>query len=338
LFLARQFERLAEHDIGVFWAGGRADPLAYWPSGVELPDRVFRFPAGSVEAHVAQRDGVAVARLLGASRDPQRKLRPSDFAVPDDELPAVAVVYGRGGASLAGRGVDYWALGGLHQPQAAGDGSVAAHYPGSPQGRSPSEPGAHGGLLVEIDQRRSVHVEPVACEVMHWVEQRVLVEPSTTRADLETLLRQRMLNLAQANPGLDLLVEWTVAGSGPILGDLRQGPLAAELLAGLRNQFGFGPPAAWSLALQADVSSLSEAIPAAWHQEETIRGDYLQAVRRLEADPAAPLGLEAYLPDTPLGQRLGRRAVAPGGHPRGGLLREAAVLGVELLSGEGDPS
>jgi DNA repair protein SbcD/Mre11 len=331
VFLAEQFGRLAERSIGVFWASGRADPVDAWPGGVELPQNVVRFPAGRVEGHVIRRDGRPIARVLGAGRDRRRKLSPRDFAAPDDGLPAVAALYGRTDpAALRGRGIDYWALGGRHRRETLCEGAVTAHFPGTPQGRRDEEPGAHGCTLVEIDQQRAVWLTELAADVMRWIAHRVVIDESIGRADLETLLRQRMETTVRSHPGVDLLVRWTVAGGGALAAELRRGPLAAELLEGLRRQFGFGPPAGWSLGLEVDPPA---AAASATPEDETIRGEFLRALRRLEADPAAPLGLEAYLPEwfVPSESAGGTRH----DRSRRRLLREAALLGLDLLGGEG---
>ena len=53
-----------------------------------------------------------------------------------------------------------------------------------------------------------------------------------------------MQSFVESSPGLDLLVEWTVTGTGPVMAELRHGGLANELLDSLRSEYGFGPPAA----------------------------------------------------------------------------------------------
>src|SRR5262245_59140802 len=43
VFLAEQFQRLAERDIQVYWAGGNVDPPESWPAALHLPSNVHRF-------------------------------------------------------------------------------------------------------------------------------------------------------------------------------------------------------------------------------------------------------------------------------------------------------
>lgn len=347
LFLAEQFARLAERDIAVYWAGGGVDPPEAWPSAVALPENVRRFPRGRLEEFVHRRDTGPVARLIGVSRD-RRRVRASAFE-PDPDGPfSIAVVHGAAQpAVLQGRGIDYWALGGRHEPTPLLGSPHAAHYPGTPQGRRPEEQGAHGCTLVEVDPQRRVRTALVPTDVLRWFGQRVVVDEATGRDDLEALIRQRMQTLVQGAPAVDLLVSWTVAGSGPLMAQLRRGPLAGELLEWLRSQYGFGPPAAWSVSLEVELPA---SLPPEWYEQETIRGDFLRAVRQLQANAARPvrgepppladgqLDLESYLSQEHRAGALAEAVAIPDAATRQRVLREAAWLGADLLSGEGPPA
>ena len=46
------------------------------------------------------------------------------------------------------RGMHYWALGGRAERTTLFNSPGIAHYPGTPQGRSPAEAGAHGCTVV----------------------------------------------------------------------------------------------------------------------------------------------------------------------------------------------
>ena len=141
-----------------------------------------------------------------------------------------------------------------------------------------------------------------------------------------------MHTLLEAMPTTALLISWTIAGRGPLLASLRRGRLAAELLDRLRSDYGYRSPAAWSVSLEVE---LSETLPPEWYEQETIRGDFLRAIRQLQMNPEEPLALEQYLAEAHRAGTLAA-AVALGrqGRPATRVLREAAALGVDLLSGE----
>ena len=80
LFLGEQFARLAARGMLVYWAGSEIDPPEAWPGGFPSPGNVRLFPRGRAAEYVHERDGAALARVVGVSRDGQRPLRPGDFA------------------------------------------------------------------------------------------------------------------------------------------------------------------------------------------------------------------------------------------------------------------
>jgi hypothetical protein len=166
----------------------------------------------------------------------------------------------------------------------------------------------------------------------------LVIDPGTTRNELESRLRQRMAAAIGGAPGTDLLVSWTIAGSGPLASQLRRGTLAADLLGLLRKEFGHGSPAAWSTSLEIEPGAV---LNPEWYEQKTIRGDFLRAVRQYQTDPAQRLGLEPLvgkpgatgLASAAAGETAAAAVVSdPAVRER--VLCEAALLGVDLLSGE----
>ncbi len=332
LFLAEQFERLAERGVVVYWAGGRVDPPDAWPSSIRLPEGVHVFPRGRPEECIHRRDGSPLLRLIGASRGRGELVRAVDFDPDPGGLFSVAVTNGTVEPdALQTRGIEYWALGGRHDRSTPLSSPHVAHYPGSPQGRSPGQCGTHGCTLVQVDHQRHVRTSLVPTDVMRWHDERIVVDEETTRDGLETLLRERMHTLVESAPGTALLVAWTVAGMGPIVGRLRRGAEAAELLDWLRVEYGFGPPAAWSISLRVESA---DVLPPEWFEQETILGDFLRSVRQYEVNSDMPLELESYLAEEQLAGTLGFAAEVSDRRTRQEVLREVAMLGVDLLSGE----
>ena len=159
----------------------------------------------------------------------------------------------------------------------------------------------------------------------------MLIDEATTREQMETRLRERLNALLEAMPATPLLISWTVSGRGPLLAPLRRGKLAADWLQALRSDYGYRSPPAWSLSLELE---LSDTLPPEWYGQETIRGEFLRAIRQLQMNPGEPLDLEPYLAEA---HRAGTLAAAVAlGDPqaRDAVLREAAALGADLLSGE----
>lgn len=331
LFLQQQLNRLRERSVPVYWAGGNIDPPDAWPDGITLPDNVTVFRRGAVEHFVYQRGGEPIAQLLGRSRGSKKKIRPADF-VPDPHGPfSIAVAYGAADAAALSPGrVSYWALGGRHSRRTFVTGDRVVHYPGTPQGRSFDEVGPHGCSLVTVDERGRASTALLPCDVLRLHRERIVVDETIARADLERLLRERMQSLIAGSPRTDLLVAWTVSGSGPLLRRLRPST-AADLLEWLRREFGHGTPSAWSVSLQIEPA---EVLPPEYYAQETILGDFLREVRRLQSDETVPIDLEAYLSPRYAAGTLGSMAEISDPAQRRHILRHVAALGVDLLAGE----
>ena len=194
------------------------------------------------------------------------------------------------------------------------------HYCGSPQGRRPEETGVHGCTLVQVDAQRQTRTTLIPTDAVRWLNERIAVDETTTREDLETRLRDRVHALQEAAPASALLISWTIAGRGPLAAQLRRTKLAAELLDWLRSDYGHRSPAAWSVSLEVEVS---ETLPPEWYEQETIRGDFLRAVRQLQMNPEEPLGI-GFLPGR---VASGRHAGRGGGRGRQGGPRSRAARG-----------
>jgi DNA repair protein SbcD/Mre11 len=188
----------------------------------------------------------------------------------------------------------------------------------------------HGCTLVEVDEQGTARTTPVATDAARWLHERVTLQPATTRAELESLLRERLRVLVETSPKIDLLVSWTIAGDGALRAQLRRENLTGEILASLRSEFGAARPAAWSVALEVEPTG----VPAAWYDQETILGDFLRAVRQLEMGPAESLELEAYLGESQQAGAVASVLSLGDKSARQRVLREAARLGADLLSGE----
>jgi len=332
LFLVEQFARLAERGINVYWAGGEVDSLEEWPSAVTMPKNVHVFPNGRVEEIVVPGETGPRVRLAGFGRDQQRPFRPSDFSADPAGLFTIAIAHGDADpAVLQTRGIHYWALGGRHDRSTPQSGSQIIHYCGSPQGRRPREAGIHGCTLVEVDQQGQTRTSLIPTDAVRWMNERILVDETTAREDLEARLREHVHTFLEALPSTGLLISWTISGCGPMMTMLRGGRLADELLQWLRGDYGYRSPAAWSVSLDVE---LSETLPPEWYEQESIRGDFLRAIRQLQMNSDETLDLEQYVAETHQAGTLADLVALADRSTREGVLRETAALGVDLLSGE----
>jgi len=332
-FLLDQLEQLRDHKIAVYWCGGKEDPPDAWPEAVALPDNVHVFPKGKIKQLVHRRGEQPLASVIGVSSPADGLVPIGDFRIEPANILTLAVAWGRTDAASAGahKQIDYWALGGRHESQTLFQGPQTAHYAGSPQGRCPDETGVHGCTLVQVDHGRKVRLKFIATEAVRWRAESLTLTEGANRNDLQRQLRGAMQRIASEAGGAYVLVSWEVQGCETLVRQLRKGELARELIDWLRTEFGRAKPAVWTTALTAPTSA---TIPDELYEEDTILGDFLRAIREHEESPARTLNLAGFLPDLGKHRALASALQTVDRDERRGLLHEAAVLGLDLLSGE----
>lgn len=330
-FLLEQFQRLAARKIAVYWAGGAVDSPDTWPAWATLPENVQVFPRARVGEFVHERDGAPLVRLVGQAGDGKRTVTGEGFTRDPMGLFTIGVAHGPAdAAALAALGLNYWALGGRRVRSTLFAAPHTAHWPGSPQGRTPQETGPHGCTVVQVDADQHVKLTPASADAIRWHSERVAVDDNTAVDDLRALLHERLQSLMDMAPGAPQLVCWSVRCGGLLWRQLRRGNLAEQLLHELRGEDGPCPPAAWSAALAAESSG---ELPAELYEQESLLGDYLRSVRRLQINAALPIDLSGYC-ERRLPAGLEGIAAVSAEAARERALREASWLGMDLLSGE----
>jgi DNA repair exonuclease SbcCD nuclease subunit len=363
-FLGEQFQRLAEAGIGVYWAGGETDPPEAWPTAFPLPENVRVFAKDRVTDFLHQVDGSPLVRIVGTSRGSRAfhfeefspdavglfsigvacgEVEAAALQSQDDRLKTYPTGVANGEAQTAAprsqddrlktyptQGINYWALGGRAERATLFNSPGIAHYPGTPQGRSPTESGSHGCTLVNVDEQGQARMTFVATSAMEWLHETLLIDPTTSREGLEAMCSQRIQKLTEGSK-TDLLITWTIGGSGPLMAELRRGKLRGELLEWLRIEHGLSSPIVWTVGIEIEPRN---ALPAALYEQETILGDFLRALREFETDPQQPLNFESLLADEQAAGLFSQAVAVGDAVARKRVLHEAALLGVELLGGD----
>lgn len=331
-FLFEQFQLLREQKIHVYWAGGSEDGPEHWPTEVPLPDHVHLFPKGELKEFTHRRQDEPVASILGLSAEQDGYVPAGDFRTEVSNRFTVAVAHGEVDTEslTCHKPIDYWALGGRHQPKTLHQAAPVVQYAGSPQGRCPQEDGPHGCTLVQVDQGRKARTKFIPTDVLRWRYETLPAEEAGNRNDIQRHLRARMQRLAAEAGANTVFVTWRIAAEGAMAEALRR-ELDRELIEWLRTEFGRAKPPVWTAALELEsVTALSEEL----YEEDTILGDFLRAIRKYEQDDSLPLNWHSFLPD--LSQNPGLAALLQPAERdlRQELLRESATLGLRLLGGD----
>jgi len=333
-FLLDQFQLLHERGIAVYWVGGQVDRAEEWPAGLRFPESVQLYANNRVNEITHMKGDVPIASIYGQSRSTRSEIRLGDFDHDDAQMFAVAACHGfLEASSLQRLRMDYWALGGEHERRSLNGLAATAHYAGSPQGRCPDETGPHGCTLVQVDEERRVRSRFIPTDIVRWQREKIVCSATASLLEIERVLYDRAKKLvaeAEDRPQLVAFVidgvdRWTIAARKP--------GYPERLMEKLREEFGKSKPALYTL--DVEFTSSHDAAPA-WFEEDSIRGDYLRAIRDWRQDPAHPLDVEVYLPDPRILETLETDVKLDDLAVRTAVLDEAAVLGVELLSAD-DP-
>ncbi len=331
VFLQERFQRLADHGIRVFWAGGDVDPAESWPASVPLPENVTVFPVGRPGEFELERDGEVVAKFQGISRNQGSPLDESGFHRDARGHFTVGVSFGTSATpGTEGDRVHYMALGGRHERQTVDQSPGIAHYCGSPQGRNPDETEAHGCTLVTVDDDGNVKTSFVATDSIRWITETIEVTAGTDEDALMTQMQSRVSKLQTKHSGSRLLITWIIQGRGRLLNHIRRGGISDHMTELLREQYGRGTPEIWTVAIECHEPL---DVPQEWVDEETIMGDMLREFRTLEADVDIPLRLEEFLPEELLSTPRAELAEVTD-EDRADLLWSASKMAVDLLDGE----
>jgi exonuclease SbcD len=349
---------LAAAGIGSFVVHGNHDPMdgRAWAPSLSFPSAVHRFGTGPGESAPVVRDGREIARVHGRSYP--RSAVSDNYAAgfrPEPGAPfSIGLLHTNVGDrpghhnyapcsvdDLRASGMDYWALGHIHQPgQVLAD--PPAWYCGIPQGRDPGELGARGCCVVDVDAAGRVTPRFVATDVVRWQPVEISIAGLVDDESLGRACREAVGTALDAADGRSLVIRLRLTGRGPLhahlarpgyLSDLRE--LLNEETAGMRP-FGWVESIADATRSEVDLDVRREA--------PDFVGDFLRTVAAARrsgrtTDPeeherwdAALRGAIAPLfEESQRGRRLLAKARPTDEALSGELLDEAEALGIDLL-------
>ncbi len=291
-----QFQRLAEHDIGVFMCHGNHDPLSGWEARFTWPDNVRVFGTEAVESKPLLKAGVEIARVYGVSYGTERVTDnlASCFKKEADAPWSIGLLHTNVGndqnhlnyapceiQDLKDAGMDYWALGHIHAHRVVHEEGPTIVYPGNPQGRNPRESGPRGCYVVEVDNQGRLQGEFVPVDLVRWHHESVSIEGITHLDGLLSRLEDRIEELRREAVARGAIVRWSLTGRGLLHRELARPGRAEDLLATLRERCGNGPGFVWSESVQDFTGR--ELDLGALRAEENLVGDFLRLAGQVDA-------------------------------------------------------
>jgi DNA repair exonuclease SbcCD nuclease subunit len=249
------------HEAGIpsFVCHGNHDPLDEWDAGVEFPESCRRFGSEVEEVPISLQHpekGVVLGVSYPTSQVVENlavKFRPSDSSVFSVGLLHCNVADDPNHASFApcsvsdltGTGIDYWALGHIHNRRVIRESSPVIVYPGTPQGRHPGEPGSRGVTLVSVDDDNKVEMESRPVDIVRWG--RVKLDATSivsARGLIDTIVAAVEKELAEAE-GRSLLYTVTLSGSTPLNKTLQRSAFVEGLIERVNEHLWREEPWAW---------------------------------------------------------------------------------------------
>ena len=318
-------DRLAQAGIPSFVVHGNHDPVEDgWSAVRKWPDGVTVFGSESVATVPVERDGQRLALIHGISyarRETKDNLA-LGFRRDQAECFQVGVLHCNAGAhadyapyspcsvdDLVRAGLDYWALGHVHVRQFLHEGGPWIAYPGNLQGLGPkpSELGAKGALLVDVDDGRVASVDFLPVDVVRFDAFDLDIAEFVDVAGLIDALVGAARERAATHGGRTAVLRVSLTGRGAVHLDLRRSHVRDQVLVPVRTALASATPAVWLDAI--DDRTRPELDVAALRGRGDFAADLIATVDSLLATPAGRADLIASyvagLPGGDLRQLLG---------------------------------
>jgi predicted phosphodiesterase len=340
LAFQRAARRLADRGIEIFVVQGNHDPADGWSAGLELPDSVVVFSANAVERREVVRDGEVVCAIYGrsfSSRQVTENLASGYQRHLDDPL-AVAVLHTNVGGltgwdnyapctvdDLRATGMDYWALGHIHAPGRISDNPVAV-YSGSTQGLNPTEEGARGCYVVELDSH-GAREEFVETASIRWKSAEIdgsgLMDLDGLRSAVHTICDDERGKAG----GRPMVLRVDLSGRSALHSILGRPGVLSDLVTDLRDEQLGAEPWIWIDRLRDRTRPHIDLEAVA--REEGLRGDLVRLAAEWGRDDDRATAIVEELVAPVLGQLQGKRHV--GLSPQQ-IVQRACDLCVDRLS------
>jgi len=355
--------RLADSGIRTYVVHGNHDPLdgRSWAPSLRFPAEVHRFGTDAGESMPFVRDGREIARIHGRSYP--RSAVTENYAAGMRALPGSAFSIGllhtnvgdRPGhhnyapcsvEDLRSSGMNYWALGHIHQPgQVLAD--PPAYYCGIPQGRDPGELGERGCWLVEVDATGHVSPTFLPTDVIRWQPIELAIDDLADDEALRDTCRTAIERAMSDADGRSLVVRIRLSGRGPLHANLVRTGYLSDLRQLLNEERGVVPPLAWIESVR-DATRPSIDVQARRDAPDFV-GDFLRTVASARrsgrtTDPEEHErwqrmmreSVHALFEAAPRGRKYLARATPSDDALVGELLDQAETLGLDLLVGAED--
>ena len=333
--------------IECFVAHGNHDPLSGWEASLKMPEGVHRFGGQQVEHLIVKRGSEPLAEIYGISY-PVREVRhnlASQFQRQPGQSFHIGVLHCNVGGDpthdnyapctltdLIDSGMDYWALGHIHNPKVIRDREPCVIYPGNTQGRNVREAGPRGCYLVRVDENRRLQTKFVATDVVRWSTQEVNIADLRDIDELLEVLAEIVEETRKTADGRAAILRLALIGRGELHRQLRHldpdRDLALPLREGELNRDDF----VWVESVQNRTRPPVDI--ARKRQVQDFIGDFLRAAEALRQDQQPTARLHKLFAARSEHTLIARHLKQLAQNDWSVLLDDAETLGLDLLLGD----
>lgn len=326
-FLRQQFQRLADRDVPVFWAAGRQHAQETWSSAIKFPANLHRFASEPSPPIAIRHKKIELAQITGQSWERHQTFS-ADISESVRDFSVVACCSARVPAGWASSDAHYWAVGGSEKRRTRQMAGRILHSSGMPQARHSNQTGPHGATLVTVQDSRA-RLKPIAVDSLRWQNETLILSDN---ADLDSLRRLMLDRMRQIQRGhFRLLVRWHVTAPGDLGAQLRHGGLDQKCL-----ELHSADLAAEELpVVPLSIETAYREFRPEWLDEDTLLSEFLQVIRDFR-ERNTDFQYSNYLPEDSLPSNLVDALTSQDDEQRSQVLRDAAALGVDLLTGDVD--
>lgn len=222
----RLLHKLAQHHIEVYAVLGNHDPLEAWQAKIPFPPNVHIFSTEEVERFPLTVDGQEVAVVYGQSyaKQEERENLVWKFARKAGDTFAIGMLHTQVGNTqstyapctlqdLNEAGMDYWALGHVHQHQILQEKPYIV-YAGNPQGLDCTETGERGCYYVEVGPYGTTNIQFIDTSIVRWESVDIPIDSLESVSELREAVRLAKEKIRRdiAKPTF-LTINFTGAGS-----------------------------------------------------------------------------------------------------------------------------
>ena len=235
---------LEKEGIRVFISHGNHDPFDSWSASLGWPENVKIFSPKQVESFPVCRNGQVIAHVYGISfprRDVKENLALL-FKRRAHEGFAIGVLHANVGGrvdhdpyspcsmeDLLASGMDYWALGHIHNHEVLRKSHPAIVYSGNTQARHRKEEGERGCCLVTLSGNAPPAIQFVPTDVVRYKSASLDISTCGTLDEVIELIHSTCGNMV-AN-GCDVIIRLTLTGRTAVHSELTRAGYLEDLRA-----------------------------------------------------------------------------------------------------------